>query len=84
MLSEWKQERPAWCPHGDCGFVFRVQDAVCSGRLPVSEEHDGVDNTHRLCLRNQVEGELLAEISWNRTDAWHLLRLCEVVQADFS
>lgn len=78
-MTKWKQERPDWCRHRDCGFVFRSQDAACAGRLPVPEVHEGDSNTHRLCLRNQVEGEMVAELYWNRADAWHLGRLCKAV-----
>lgn len=81
-MTVWKQERPEWCPHRDCGFVFRVQDAACTGRLPVPEVHENYFNTHRLCLRNQVESEMLAELHWNRTDAWSFGRLCHAIQSE--
>jgi len=52
--KEWQQKRPEWCPHSDCVFLRRIQDAGCCGALPVPEPHDGDLNTHRLCLRPEV------------------------------
>jgi hypothetical protein len=66
----------------ECGFVVRVQDAACAGRLPAPRTHDGAENTHRLCIRNQVEAEVVTVIEWNRADAYHLGRLCEAVRTD--
>ena len=48
---DWKQERPAWCPHTDCRFLRRSQDALCGGELPQPVPHDADENTHRLCIR---------------------------------
>lgn len=81
-MTEWKQERPDWCGHCDCDFVFRVHDAGCAGRLAEPVEHDGDVNTHRLCLRDQVECCMIAELCWNRTDAWHFGRLCHAIQTE--
>jgi len=47
-MTEWKQERPNWCPHTDCLFKRRVQDAMCGGHLPTPVEHDGGFNDYRL------------------------------------
>lgn len=79
-MAEWKQERPTWCPHDDCTFVFRVQDVACAGRLPAPVPHGADQNTHQLCI--QAEGETLLALQWNRTDAWHLGRLCDAVRTD--
>jgi len=49
-VTEYRQERPPWCPHVDCVFRRRVTDAVCGGQLPKPEPHDGAENTHRVCL----------------------------------
>ena len=54
-MSEWKQERPEWCPYPDsCTFLRRTQDAFCGGELPEPVDHDGVDNTHRLCIHDET------------------------------
>ncbi len=60
----WKQERPTWCPHQDCVFSRRSQDALCGGRLPKPEPHDGDENTHRLCIK---AGEVF-DLQVNKTD----------------
>jgi len=60
----WKQERPGWCPHQDCIFSRRSQDALCGGRLPKPEPHDGDENTHRLCIKT---GEVF-DLQVNKTD----------------
>ncbi len=49
-MTEYRQERPSWCPYPDCNFKRRVTDAACGGELPVPEPHDGDTNTHRLCM----------------------------------
>lgn len=64
-MTEWKQERPKWCPHIDCIFKRRVQDGFCGGYLPVPQEHDGDYNTYRVCLRTD---EALADFMVNKTD----------------
>ena len=66
-MTTWKQERPAWCPHPGCGFLRRVQDALCGGKLSVPEPHDGDHNTHRLCQR---DGDCSRVYDWqvNATD----------------
>jgi len=63
--ARWKQERPMWCPHQDCVFCRRSQDALCGGRLPKPEPHEGDENTHRLCV-NTV-GEVF-DLQVNKTD----------------
>ena len=60
----WKQERPAWCPHQDCVFCRRSQDALCGGRLPKPEPHDGDENTHRFCIN--ADGVFPLQV--NKTD----------------
>lgn len=76
-MPEWKQERPAWCPHIDCRFRARSQDSICIGELPEAQDHGthkGV-NTHRLCQRGAPDdGEWLHTVEWNKGDAWNLRR----------
>lgn len=73
--AAWQQERPSWCPHSDCGFLVRSQDAICIGKLPTAQMHDGIENTHRLCQRGAPDdGEWLHKVEWNKGDAWNLWR----------
>lgn len=56
-MAEYRQERPAWCPHRDCVFRRRVTDAACGGELPKPEPHDGDLNTHRVCVNAPQDPE---------------------------
>lgn len=71
--------RPNWCPHPNCKFVIKTQEAACIGILPEPEDHDGIQNTHRLCMRNQADADAGQPIEWkiNRGDAWNLKRILE-------
>ena len=74
----WRQERPGWCPHSDCGFRICSQDSICIGELPEPADHGPHKriNTHRLCLRSAPDdGEWIADLQMNKGDAWHLVRL---------
>ena len=72
----WRCERPSWCPVPGCGFVASSQAALCIGRLPAPEPHDGGENTHRLCLKGaKDDGEWLFKLCINRGDAWHIGRM---------
>ena len=64
-MSDWKQERPTWCPHADCVFQRRAMDHLCGGQLPVPEPHDGDHNTHRLCIN---AGEPVFDLQVNASD----------------
>lgn len=77
-VTVWKQERPSWCPHQDCQFRVRSQDAICIGELPTPREHDGVQNTHRLCQQGAPDdGSWLHTVEWCRGDAWNLRRVID-------
>ena len=81
-MGDWKQEKPEWCPHQDCGFCARGQDSICIGKLPKSLDHDGVANTHRLCMRGAADDGLwLHEVEWNRGDAWNFRRIIDIAFA---
>lgn len=67
-MAEWKQERPAWCPHADCKFLRRAMDSVCGGELPAPVLHDGDVNTHRLCLREPTGQPALYDLQVNSSD----------------
>lgn len=75
-MVEWKQEKPEWCPHGDCIFKRRVQDGFCGGYLPVPQEHDSDYNTYRICLRSD---DALADYQVNKTDLDWLRWLFDVL-----
>jgi len=74
--QQWKHERPSWCPHGDCEFLRRAQDALCGGHLPASIPHDGDANTHRLCFR--ADGTVF-DLQVNHGDLWWLRRVCDAL-----
>ena len=79
-MTEWKQERPNWCPHQDCIFKIRTQDAMCVGELQAPKDHGGVANTHRWCQRGAPDdGEWLHSVAFNRGDAWTVIRVFEAV-----
>lgn len=64
-MTTWKQERPSWCPHTECLFRRRVQDALCGGELPAPEPHDEDHNTHRICIN---AGEPVFDLQVNASD----------------
>lgn len=73
-------ERPTWCPHSDCEFACHSQEAVCVGRLPAPEDHDGVANTHRLCLHGaKDDGEWVFDLKVNKGDVWNMTRILKFV-----
>lgn len=57
-MTDYKQERPSWCPHQDCIFRRRAMDSICGGLLPLNQslvpEKDAFGETHindvRMCL----------------------------------
>ncbi len=78
-MDDWPQEKPTWCPHPDCKFSIRSQDSICIGELPAPRPHDGVDNTHRLCMRGAPDdGEWLHTVELNVGDAWNFARILKV------
>ena len=77
-MTEWNQQRPEWCPHPDCRFAIRSQDSLCIGELPNPMDHEGIENTHRLCQRGaEDDGQWLHTVEWNRGDAWNLRRVID-------
>ena len=75
---EWKQERPDWCPHLDCVFVQRFQDALC-GRLPHPEPHGPGFNDSRFCMRQQPEGGEVIDWQINEGDVCHFRRMFDAL-----
>ncbi len=46
------------------------------GELPAPEDHDGINNTHRLCLHGaKDDGEWTFDLKVNRTDVWNMVRM---------
>ncbi len=68
MATEWKQERPTWCPHTDCIFKRRVMDGMCGGGLPNPVEHDGDFNNYRFCLNGAADNGGVFDLQVNDTD----------------
>lgn len=66
----WKQERPSWCPHPDCEFKRRTQDAICGGKLPEPQPHNGDFNTHRFCINESLSAKdsKVIDLQVNNTD----------------
>lgn len=71
--------RPIWCPEQSCEFVCQSQFAICIGKLPKPELHDGVPNTHRFCLHSDDPGDTWTfPLKHNRADAWNLVRILNI------
>lgn len=82
LLTEWKQERPEWCPHSDCGFVRRAQDALCCGNLPKAEPHGEGFNIYRWCLNGADKGGDPFDLQINRTDIFWFRKMFNALLGD--
>lgn len=80
--TEWKQERPSWCPHDTCIFRKRAMDSMCCGRLPEPSPHGADFNTHRLCLNGASDDGGVFDLQINKTDVWWLGWIMEPVKED--
>lgn len=78
----WHQERPSWCPHQDCNFAYRVQDAACGGVLPKPTPHDGDSNTMRFCLNGAADNGGVFDLQVNKTDLWWFSRTFKAMMAN--
>lgn len=67
-MTEWRQERPSWCPHETCVFRRRVMDDACGGELPQPEPHDGAMNTHRFCMNGVLHDGEVFDLQVNAND----------------
>lgn len=76
MAENWKNERPAWCPHEDCRYRLRAQDALCVGHLRVAVPHHEDNNTYRICIND--EGDRF-DLQINDSDIYHFKRLFEAL-----
>ena len=77
-MTEWRQERPTWCPHTDCGFLRRSQDALCGGKLPQPAPHGADFNTHRLCIRTEDDSNVF-DLQVNKSDVYHFRRILDAL-----
>jgi len=55
-------------------------DALCAGKLPTPEPHDGDFNTHRICIAGVImlEGGVF-DLQVNTTDLYHFRRLFDAI-----
>jgi hypothetical protein len=79
-MTEWKNERPAWCLHQDCRYRLRAQDAACVGYLPEPAPHDEDFNIYRICLCGVLPDGKVFDLQFNDTDIYHFKRLFEALQ----
>lgn len=74
-------ENPSFCPHNDCSCLSYRQ-CICVGRLPTPVSHDGVDNTHRVCLEHGDRGGGVLDLQVNWGDLWQFVSFINVVARD--
>ena len=74
-----KQERPSWCPHADCAFIRLTDNVACVGKLPIPILHDGVPNTHRLCLKGAADDGGVFDLQINTNDIEHTRWLFDAI-----
>lgn len=78
----WLQERPEWCPHQDCLFRRRGQDAMCCGVLPKPEPHGAGLNYYRLCLNGADKDGGVFDLQINDTDIWYFGKMFKALRVD--
>jgi hypothetical protein len=66
-VTEYRQERPSWCPHPTCIFKRRAMDSMCGGEIGGEvRETDEFDQLHindlRLCLNETHQPPPTAKI----------------------
>lgn len=83
-VKEWKNVRPEWCPHKDCGHLLCIQNVMCCGRLPKPADHPPYKavNTHRFCLRNVLPAEEVFDLQVCKGDLWQFDRLFNAIRKD--
>ena len=80
MNKHYELKQPAWCPNTTCNYICLSQDSLCFGLLPKQEDHAGINNTHRMCMRGASDdGEWIHSLKINKSDAWNMHRLLEFV-----
>lgn len=67
--------RPDWCPHKDCRFKRRAQDAMCCGHLPELAPHEGGFNIYRLCLNKADKDGGVFDLQINKTDIYYFRKM---------
>jgi hypothetical protein len=71
MIDEkkvWRQNKPSFCPHHNCRFIYRVLDDMCGGELPEPEPHNADFNTHRFCLNRIADDGGVLSLQINKSD----------------
>lgn len=76
------QKRPAWCPHRNCQPLQTANNVTCVGRLPTPISHDGINNTHRWCLRGADRNGGVLGLQVNVGDLWRFSLLFDTVRED--
>lgn len=79
ILESWEQERPKWCPHQDCIFKMRCQDAICGGHLPNPAPHDGDLNRYRFCLNGAADNGGVFDLQINHTDIFAFRKVLDAI-----
>jgi len=74
-------DNPKFCLHQDCKSLLHRQH-ICVGRLQTPVPHDGVNNTHRVCLEHgdRDGGVLDLQVNWG--DLWQFVAFINVVAYD--
>lgn len=76
----YELKRPEWCPTITCQYNISSQNAICFGELPEPEDHAGIDNTHRMCMRGSPDdGAWIHSVQLNKSDGWNIYRLLKSV-----
>ena len=77
-MTEWKQVRPEWCPHAECEYRASSQAIICVGHLPTPAPQGDDENTDRICLQTDTDGEPF-DLQINASDVFHLRRMFDVI-----
>lgn len=69
-----ENSNPIWCPHKEsCTRLVGGQDneaTMCIGTMQISQDHCGVLNTHRMCIRT-FEGDI-GDYQVCKSDLWYM------------
>ena len=60
--------RPDWCMRKECIFLKNGQAAICGGELPDPIDHDGILNTHRICIDTREDSGEIFDLQVNDND----------------
>ena len=76
-----KKSNPTWCLHVDCKCLS-CRQGICVGRLSVPISHDGIDNTHRVCLEHGDRDDGVLDLHVNWGDLWQFVSFINAVARD--